>query len=56
MSRVEEVFSVEYLQTLKGIFGFFEPREMLRSFEVRWMFGCISRTVLYAKELISIYI
>ena len=35
------------------MFGFFTPREMLRSFEARGMFGCTSRTVSYAWELIS---
>ena len=48
MSRVEYVFSVEYLQTLRGMFGFVEPREMLRSFEAKGMLGCPSRTVSYA--------
>ena len=54
MSRVEEVFSVEYLQTMKGMFGFFEPRKMLRYVEAREMFRCTSRTVSYAWELISV--
>ena len=36
------------------MFGFFGPREMLRSFETREMFGCTSRTVSYARELISV--
>ena len=27
--------SVEHLQILRGMFGFFEPREMLRSFAAR---------------------
>ena len=39
---------------LRGMFGFFEPREMLRFFEARGMFGCTSRTVLYARELTSV--
>ena len=30
--------SVEHVQVLRGMFGFFEPREMLRSFVAR---GCI---------------
>ena len=30
--------SVEYVQLLRGMFGFFEPREMLRSFVARGMF------------------
>ena len=30
--------SVEHVQLLRGMFGFFEPREMLRSFVAR---GCI---------------
>ena len=30
--------SVEHLQVLRGMFGFFEPREMLRSFAVRGMY------------------
>ena len=34
--------------------GFFEPREMPRFFEARGMFGCTSRTVSYAWELISV--
>ena len=38
------------------MFGFFEPREMLRPFEARGMFGCTSRTVSHARELISVSI
>ena len=34
--------------------GFLEPREMLRSFEARGMFGCTSWTDSYARELISV--
>ena len=30
--------SVEHVQLLKGMFRFFEPREMLRSFAVRGMY------------------
>ena len=30
--------SVEHVQLLRGIFGFFEPREMLRSFVARGMY------------------
>ena len=29
---------MEYLQVLRGMFGFFEPREMLRSFAARRIF------------------
>ena len=29
---------VEHLQSLRGMFGFFEPREMLRSFAARGMY------------------
>ena len=36
------------------MFGFFEPRKTLRSFEARGMFGCTSRTVSYASELMSV--
>ena len=36
------------------MFGFFEPREMLRSFEPRGIFGCTSGTVSYATELTSV--
>ena len=35
MSQVEYIFSVERLQTLRGMFEFFEPGEMLRSFAAR---------------------
>ena len=38
MSRVEKVFSVEHLQTLRGVFELFEPREMLRSFAARGIY------------------
>ena len=31
--------SVEHVQLLRGTFGFFEPREMLRSFAARGMYG-----------------
>ena len=54
MSRVEEVFSVKCLQTLRRMFGFFEPKGMLRSFEARGMFGCTSRAISYASKLISV--
>ena len=37
------------------MFGLFKPREMLRSFEARGMFGCTSRTVSYAWELTSVF-
>ena len=30
--------SVEHVQSLRGMFGFFEPREMLRSFIAREMY------------------
>ena len=30
--------SVEHVQLLKGMFGFFEPRETLRSFVARGMY------------------
>ena len=30
--------SVEHVQLLRGMFGFFEPREMLRSFAARGMY------------------
>ena len=30
--------SVEHVQLLGGLFGFFEPREMLRSFAARGMY------------------
>ena len=30
--------SVEHVQLLRGMFGFFEPREMLRSFVARGMY------------------
>ena len=30
--------SVEHVQLLRGMFGFFEPREMLRSFVARRMY------------------
>ena len=30
--------SVEHVQVLRGMFGFFEPREMLRSFVARGMY------------------
>ena len=30
--------SVEHVQSLRGMFGFFEPREMLRSFAARGMY------------------
>ena len=30
--------SVEYVQLLRGMFGFFEPREMLRSFVARGVY------------------
>ena len=30
--------SVEHLQVLRGMFGFFEPREMLRSFAARGIY------------------
>ena len=30
--------SVEHVQLLRGMFGFFEPREMLRSFVAREMY------------------
>ena len=30
--------SVEHVQLLRGMFGFFEPREMLRSFIARGMY------------------
>ena len=56
MSRVEQVFSVEYLQTLRWMFGFFEPREMLKSFEARGMSGSTSRIVSYAREFTWVYI
>ena len=36
------------------MFVFFEPREMLRFFEARGVFGCTSRTVSYAWELTSV--
>ena len=36
------------------MFGFFEPSEMLRSFEARGMFDCTSRTVSCARELTSL--
>ena len=31
--------SVEHVQLLRGMFGFFEPREMLRSFAARGMYN-----------------
>ena len=34
MSQVEQCY-VEHFQVLRGKFGFFEPREMLRSFAAR---------------------
>ena len=36
------------------MFGFFEPREMLRYFEAKGMFVCTSRTVSNARELTSV--
>ena len=30
--------SLEHVQLLRGMFGFFEPREMLRSFAARGMY------------------
>ena len=36
-SKSSNVF-VEHVQVLRGIFGFFEPREMLRSFVARGMY------------------
>ena len=30
--------SLEHVQVLRGMFGFFEPREMLRSFVARGMY------------------
>ena len=30
--------SIEHVQVLRGMFGFFEPREMLRSFVARGMY------------------
>ena len=36
------------------MFGFFEPSEMLRSFEARGMFDCTSRTVSCARGLTSL--
>ena len=30
--------SVEHVQVLRGMFGFFEPREMFRSFAARGMY------------------
>ena len=41
---------------MRGMFGFFKPREMLRSFEERGMFGYTSRTVSYARELILVVV
>ena len=37
MSEVEQCY-VEHLQVLRGMFGFFEPREMLRSFAPRGVY------------------
>ena len=31
-------FSVDYVQVLRGMFGLFEPRKMLRSFAARGMY------------------
>ena len=36
-SKSSNVF-VEHVQVLRGMFGFFEPREMLRSFVARGMY------------------
>ena len=38
------MFYVEHLQVLKGMFGFFEPREMLRSFAAKGIY-CLKLVV-----------
>ena len=42
--------AVEHVQLLRGMFGFFEPREMLRSFAARGIY-CLKLVCLVLKRV-----